>query len=572
MPFNLENFDLMTGSRNLRSISAFQYSGEENDTEANIKASGYFNSIRTRLNLGDMISAYSPIDNKTILLQVESLEPAVEVRDISHSSGDGDMMGPASALNNEVLISSGTTGKILKRSNGFLIDPNTPTWFNGNIPFFNTDSSGLTVDNVGNFNYDPATKSFQVGGGNNPSGINAVCLGGFSNNAQASFSATVGGAAHLIANDAMRSVALGGLQANIEAINCASLGGNNNQILANSDGSLIGGGGNNTISGSTISCIWSSASSSITNAQSANIIGGTFQVISAGADFAGIFGGDGNFIGANATYSIILGGQANAVRSPWACAGGDGVDVSTTADNSFGYGEATEIKSTHSVSFGRNNTHATGANYSSTIGQLCDVTAEYAHAKGLSAKAIHQGSHVYSDSQIGNFESTATNQFSTRFLGGHRFIGGGPMLMSIKTEMADGDIASYQLNPYIEEFELGFHFKWKDSFGDVHKQIVAPEAPIIIPNTVADYTVIERDKGRTHVITQAGVNTFRFPADMSPGARVKVVIAGGGTTTFATSGGSTLHSVGGLLVAAVDGTIDAVKTDATNWYLTGDLT
>lgn len=567
MTFVLDGFDLLTGSRNNKSIKAFHYSSTDASTD--FLVAGYFNQIRTRLGIGDIITAFGSSDNKTIQLQITALTPDVTVTDISHGSADGDVKGPGISVNNEIPVFNGVTGKIVKQS-GLLVDVTTPTFFNQAVLFMNEGGTGITVDPDGFFAYDRVNKAFVTGGGHNSSGVNSACVAGQSNNATALNSGSFAGANALISNTSIRAATLGGNQHQINGIDSVSIGGNNNNI-SSSDSSVMAGGGNNTITNGVLNSIISSAASTITDSTNANIFGGTSQVISAGAHFANIIGGDGNFIGPNAANAIILGGSTNAVRSPWGCAGGDSCDVSTTADNSFAYGEVIEIKGTHSVSFGRNNTHTTGSDYSSTFGQFCNVEADHAHSKGYRAKALHVGSFVFADTTNVDFTSTVANEFSTRFVGGHRFTGGGKMLMSMKDPHVDGDVASYQLNPYLEEFALGFYFKWKDSFGNIHKQIIPPEEPIIIPNTVADYTAIDRDKGRTHVVTQAGINTFRFSNDVAPGGRIKVVIAGGGTTTFGVSGGSVLHSASGLFQAAVDGTIDAVKIDATNWYLSGDL-
>jgi hypothetical protein len=179
---------------------------------------------------------------------------------------------------------------------------------------------------------------------------------------------TANGTPNIIAGSAVNSVSAGVFGVTISGggnnladtgTEFATIGGGQvNAIRAGGYESTIGGGYRNTIE-TFDSTIGGGAANTIqTNSQYSTIAGGTANRILAGAVLATIGGGSGNLIQSNAPYAAIPGGVLNT-------AGGQ---------SSF--------------------------------------------AAGYRAKAMHQGSFVWADSQDTDFISTASNQFLLRAAGG----------------------------------------------------------------------------------------------------------------------------------------------------------
>lgn len=120
----------------------------------------------------------SDVDAKITIQQIVDLAP------------QGDVVGPPVAIDNEVLVSDGITGKLLKQS-GLIVNTATPVFYNSTIPYMGSDGSGLTVDPDGYFNFDDAKRSLSVGGSQNSSGTHSVALGGQTNNTTGSASGSL---------------------------------------------------------------------------------------------------------------------------------------------------------------------------------------------------------------------------------------------------------------------------------------------------------------------------------------------------------------------------------------------
>jgi hypothetical protein len=132
--------------------------------------------------------------------------------------------------------------------------------------------------------------------------------------------------------------------------------------------------------------------------QSPNVVTDEFGTIAGGASnqagdnsgttwdmtFATVSGGYGNVASGN--YSTVLGGRANTASGYSSVAGGS-------------------------------NSQATGGS-SFAIGYQNTAAGAYSFAAGYNAKALNNGSFVWSDSSGSGFQSTADNQFLIRALGG----------------------------------------------------------------------------------------------------------------------------------------------------------
>jgi hypothetical protein len=134
----------------------------------------------------------------------------------------------------------------------------------------------------------------------------------------------------------------------------------------------------------------------------AAILGGTNNTITALADNAFIGGGQNNI--ANNTHATVGGGEANRAAN-WATVGGGS---GNQGDGAFA-----------TVSGGLLNT--SGGWYSAVPGgDHNSAGGHWSFAAGRQAKANHQGSFVWADSQAADFASTTSDQFSLRASGGLR--------------------------------------------------------------------------------------------------------------------------------------------------------
>jgi hypothetical protein len=98
-------------------------------------------------------------------------------------------------------------------------------------------------------------------------------------------------------------------------------------------------------------------------------------------------------------------------------------------------GECT-TSATYAFAVGYQNTASGGASFAAGSGStasgyvsfanggLCVASADFAHAAGFRAKAIHNGASVESDSEAADAESTTTDEKTFRFANGYRFLGG----------------------------------------------------------------------------------------------------------------------------------------------------
>src|SRR5687767_3831559 len=164
-----------------------------------------------------------------------------------------------------------------------------------------------------------------------------------------------------------------------------------------------------------------------------NIVGGhLFNIVSNG--FAGaVIGGGGYELGPNrvgADWATIVGGLGNTASGDYSTVGG----------------YASEARGNYSAAFGAF-ADASGV-ASIAMGYGSEASGGFSTALGRNAKARHEGSFVWGDSQTGNFTSTTANQFSLRAFGGVRLSDDTPNL-------AFGSTTRQMINLLDAEYGIG---------------------------------------------------------------------------------------------------------------------
>jgi hypothetical protein len=174
------------------------------------------------------------------------------------------------------------------------------------------------------------------------------------------------------------------------------------------DYGTIGGGGNNRAgdsAGTTDDATYATVgggSSNTASGDSATVGGGWWNTASGGYGTVG--GGSDNV--AQGGYATVGGGWDNEAAA-WATVGGGHSNSATAGFATVGGGEGNIAGGTAAtVPGGSNNTAQGPASF----------------AAGHRAKANHQGTFVWADSNDFDFASTADNEFSARATGGARFV------------------------------------------------------------------------------------------------------------------------------------------------------
>jgi trimeric autotransporter adhesin len=222
-----------------------------------------------------------------------------------------------------------------------------------------------------------------VGGGqaNTGSGIGATVGGGWQN-ASSGKGTTVGGGRDNISNGGYSTVS----------------GGDFN--FASGDSSVVGGGKFNS---ATSDCATVDGGRwNVSSGSGATVGGGTTNLSS--GDGATVAGGQQN--SASGYASTVGGGYSNASSNHNATVSGGFANTSSGFSAAVGGGEFN-----------------TSSNWNATVpgGSYNTAGGQYSFAAGRHAKALHDGSFVWADSQDTDFASTAGNQFSVRAAGGVRF-------------------------------------------------------------------------------------------------------------------------------------------------------
>ena len=261
----------------------------------------------------------------------------------------------------------------------------------------------------GGYNVSPGQFSFIGTGLSNTNLADFSFIGSGSNNfisVAASRSFIGGGSLNTNLAD---SAAIGGGSQNVASGFAAAVSGGFNNLAANNTAAVGGGSGNQAIGDHSV----------VAGGQ--GNVSGSAGPLSYGHTTVG--GGAGNI--SSGDYSTVAGGSANTGSGDYATvAGGANNTIQSTGyGGTIGGGEINTIQqgaADSTISGGGNNTIQTGGQFGTIPGGYLNSAASFAFAAGSHAKANHQGSFVWADSQLADFASTANNQFNIRAAGGVR--------------------------------------------------------------------------------------------------------------------------------------------------------
>jgi trimeric autotransporter adhesin len=308
---------------------------------------------------------------------------------------------------------------------------------NGNL----TDAAFATV---GGGVFNAATNyAAMVGGGdgNLSGGSRSVVAGGYGNWATADFSAVGGGLQNVIQPGAHRSTISGGSNNLIQAAVIDSIigGGGANTIKLGPFGTMaatIGGGLGNTVetgdprfatiaggANNKVSEVGSTVSGGLGNLSSGAgaVVGGGNQNTSSGGQ-ATVAGGIQN--SATAQNATVGGGSNNQSTNSHATVGGGSINISGGFGSTVAGGGGNRSTAQYATIGGGSDNGSSGFNATVPGGSFNIAGGSYSFAAGRRAKANHDGSFVWADSQFADFASAANNEVSFRCLGGTRFTSG----------------------------------------------------------------------------------------------------------------------------------------------------
>jgi trimeric autotransporter adhesin len=310
---------------------------------------------------------------------------------------------------------------------------------NGNAD--TTDAAFATVGG-GVFNGASAYAATVGGGdGNLAGGQRSGVLSGYGNQALATFSFLGGGFQNLIQSNALNAVIGGGSNNVIQAsvFNATIGGGAQNTIKLGTFGSIattIGGGMGNTIEtedpryatiaggyGNMVNEVGSTIGGGYANTSTGaeSTVAGGYQNTASGGDATVGGGGANTASGGSAT---VGGGSSNTASGEGATVGGGSLNKSTNFWSTVSGGSGNLSGGSRATVSGGGDNFSAGIYATVPGGSFNYAVGDYSFAAGRRAKANHQGSFVWADSQFADFASTTTDQVSFRCLGGVRFTSG----------------------------------------------------------------------------------------------------------------------------------------------------
>jgi hypothetical protein len=301
----------------------------------------------------------------------------------------------------------------------------------GNLAFIgggelNTIETGGGVATIGGGSLNVIRGSWgTIAGGelNNVSGILAMIGGGRENTNQALFGTMAGGLQNTIQIGASGSTISGGEtnQILVNARRSTISGGNLNRIGNNAIYSVIGGGRTNRIGASAnYTTIGGGLDNAVAdNSESGTIAGGAGNEIGANSDYATVGGGDGNKIGLRSSFTVIAGGSSNEIgtNSHHSVVGGGVFNV--IGDSSWRAaivgGENNQIVTNPFGAIG-GGVDNVSSGFAATVpgGENNLAQGDFSFAGSFRARALHEGTFVWADSENADFASSSINQFCIR--------------------------------------------------------------------------------------------------------------------------------------------------------------
>jgi hypothetical protein len=291
----------------------------------------------------------------------------------------------------------------------------------------NTASGYASTAGGGENNLTSANYSTASGGQSNAASGDYASVGGGQNNMASATRATVGGGYGNVVSATLGTIAGGG-ENSVSATYATIAGGRYNEVTA-AYGTIAGGGpsdpGNptttnnraydeyNTIGGGGDNTAGSDDSDT-TSAPAATVSGGEGNTAS--ASYATTGGGHSN---TNSGYAATIGGgDNNSATNNYTSIGGGSSNAATGLNSSVAGGKSNAAAGAYST-VGGGSGNQVAANYGTIPGGANNyVGAPYGFAVGNQARAEHQGSFVWSDSQGSSFASSGTNQFLIDAAGG----------------------------------------------------------------------------------------------------------------------------------------------------------
>jgi hypothetical protein len=267
--------------------------------------------------------------------------------------------------------------------------------------FDNTATSGIGATVGGGSNNTASGSYATVGGGetNSANQQHATVAGGSENTASQP-NATVGGGHHNAASGSYATV--GGGISNIASGGSATVSGGDLNT-ASGGSATVGGGDINTASGSRSTV---GGGNENTASGAAATVGGGWSN-TASDDGATVAGGQGNT--ASEIYATVGGGFNNSASGGYATAGGGFGNSARGAYSVISGGGGADDADSNSAS----------GSYSMIPGGRANRAAgDFSFAAGRRAKATHQGSFVWGDSEDEDFASELNDQFRVRARGG----------------------------------------------------------------------------------------------------------------------------------------------------------
>ena len=348
-------------------------------------------------------------------------------------------------------------------------------------------SANVILGKSDNFVEPGVSGAFIAGGGIIDSGGGPVTS--HPNSVLANYSSITGGRGNSIDADATRSVIGGGDQNQVllDATTSVIAGGEKNIIEAGAILGTISGGLENVIGGNAeTSTVGGGSNNSIHPEAGLSVIGGGVEneIFDIRATIAGgvqnknrsssgtIGGGTGNNIGTSSSGSTISGGISNSI--------GD-----SSIRSVIGGGQQNIIDpnvQSGVVSGGSGNT--LHGSFSAIPVGFSNETGSFSYAAGSRAKAIHNGTFVWSDASGGAVFSTANNQFVARAAGGVVFYSDAGLTTGVELPSGSGSWST------LSDRNV------KDNVAEVDgKQILAQIAAMPISN----WNYITQDESIRHI-------------------------------------------------------------------------
>jgi len=309
----------------------------------------------------------------------------------------------------------------------------------------------------GDGNTAGGSRSAVAGGQNNTAEASHATVAGGSGNAARSQESTVSGGKGNLAGSLRATVSggsdnqatadyavVGGGDINVAGGSHAVVGGGRNN-RADGGQAFVGGGADNSAGG-----IRSTVGGGDTNSASGGraAVGGG-QNNRAGADYATVGGGLANV--ADGSESTVAGGKSNRADGQGGFVGGGADNVAGGLRSTVGGGDTNRADGARaSVGGGQRNSAA--GDYATVPGGAGNsAAAAYSFASGRQAKANHQGTFVWADSDGADFVSTGADQFLVRAAGGVGIGTGDPGAQLHATGDATGTASSLDSHVAIVE-------------------------------------------------------------------------------------------------------------------------